>query len=110
MNKYKVGIIGATGMVGQRFVTLMEGHPWFDVAVMAASASSAGKSYEMAVANRWAMTTPIPEYAREMVVMDAANVEEIASKVDFVFSATRRGVDKLRTLDEKRTQGAAKTT
>ena len=76
MEKYKVGVIGGTGMVGQRFVTLMEHHPWFELAVIAASPRSAGKTYQEAVGSRWAMDTPIPQQARDMVVMNAeADVE-----------------------------------
>lgn len=71
MKKYQVGVIGGTGMVGQRFVTLMENHPWFQLKVIAASARSAGKTYEEAVGARWAMDTPMPEEAKKIVVMDA---------------------------------------
>ena len=71
MKKYTVGVVGATGMVGQRFVTLLENHPWFQLTVVAASARSAGKSYVEAVGPRWAMTTPIPEEAKSLVVLDA---------------------------------------
>ena len=79
MEKYKVGVIGGTGMVGQRFVTLMENHPWFQLTAIAASPRSAGKTYEEAVAHRWAMKTPIPAEAKDIVVMDAAaDVEKIA--------------------------------
>ena len=79
MEKYKAGIIGATGMVGQRFVTLMENHPWFQLTALAASPRSAGKTYEQAVANRWAMKTPIPQQAKGLVVLDAqADVDKIA--------------------------------
>ena len=88
MKKYTVGVVGATGMVGQRFVTLLENHPWFQLTVVAASARSAGKSYEEAVGPRWAMTTPIPEEAKSLVVLDAlADRETIASSVDFIFCA-----------------------
>ena len=100
MNKLRAGIIGATGMVGQRFVTLLDGHPWFDVAVLAASASSADKTYVQAVGDRWAMTTPIPEYAKDMVVMDASKVEEIASQVDFVFCAVNMPKEEIKKLEE----------
>ena len=82
---YRVGIVGGTGMVGQRFITLMEGHPWFRLTAIAASARSAGKHYEEAVEGRWAMPTPIPQEARDIVVMDAeADAEKIAGMVDFV--------------------------
>ena len=100
--KYKVGIIGATGMVGQRFVTLMENHPWFQLTVLAASPRSAGQTYEQAVAGRWAMDTPIPAGAKELVVMDAqADVEKIAGMVDFVFCAVDMKKDEIRALEER---------
>ncbi len=102
MEKYKVGVIGATGMVGQRFVTLMENHPWFRLTVLAASPRSAGKPYEEAVANRWAMKSPIPEEAKKLVVMDAqADVEKIASLVDFVFCAVDMKKDEIKALEER---------
>ena len=87
MKQYNVGVIGATGMVGQRFVTLLENHPWFRLTAVAASARSAGKTYEEAVGSRWLMQTPMPEQAKKLVVLDAANVAEVAAKVDFVFCA-----------------------
>jgi len=102
MEKYKVGIIGGTGMVGQRFVTLMENHPWFQLTVIAASPRSAGKTYEEAVSNRWAMAKPIPEEAKQIIVMDAqADVEKIAALVDFVFCAVDMKKDEIRALEEK---------
>ena len=102
MEKYKVGIIGGTGMVGQRFVTLMENHPWFQLTAIAASPRSAGKRYEEAVANRWAMTTPIPEEAKNLMVLDAtADVEKIAGMVDFVFCAVDMKKDEIRALEER---------
>ncbi len=85
--KFKVGIVGATGMVGQRFVTLMENHPWFDLVLLAASKRSAGKTYTEAVGSRWAMASAMPEAVKDMVVQDAANVTEIAAQVDFIFCA-----------------------
>ena len=85
MKNYKVGIIGATGMVGQRFALLLENHPWFEVTALAASARSAGKKYSEAVDGRWHMTAPLPEKFKDMVLIDAENVEEVASKVDFCF-------------------------
>ena len=101
MEKYKVGIIGGTGMVGQRFVTLMENHPWFQLTCIAASPRSAGKTYEQAVANRWAMTQPIPEQAKSLVVLDAqADVEKIAGMVDFVFCAVDMKKEEIRALEE----------
>ncbi len=88
MKQFNVGIIGATGMVGQRFATLLDNHPWFNVAVLAASPRSKGKTYEEAAGSRWAMKTPMPESMKKMVLFDAAaDIEEIASKVDFVFCA-----------------------
>ena len=86
MNKLKVGILGATGMVGQRFVTLLADHPWYEIKVLAASQRSAGKTYEEAVGGRWKMETPMPEKVRNMVVCDVAEVEKVSSQVDFVFS------------------------
>ena len=101
MRKYKVGIIGATGMVGQRFATLLENHPWFEVHALAASSRSAGKTYAEAVGNRWAMTTPMPESMASMVVMDAtADVEKITSLVDFVFCAVDMKKEEIRALEE----------
>lgn len=88
MKQYKVGVIGATGMVGQRFVTLMENHPWFKLTVVAASGRSAGKTYAEAVGSRWAMETPIPQEAKGLIVMDAQeDMEKISAIVDFVFCA-----------------------
>ncbi len=85
MKQYNVGIIGATGMVGQRFITLMENHPWFRLKLLAASPRSAGKPYSEAVGKRWAMTTPIPDSVKDMVVYDAAaDIDTIAGQVDFV--------------------------
>ena len=102
MEKYKVGIIGGTGMVGQRFVTLMENHPWFQLTVIAASPRSAGKTYEEAVSGRWAMKTPIPEEAKSLVVMNAeADVEKIAGMVDFVFCAVDMKKEEIRALEEQ---------
>ena len=101
MKKYNVGVIGGTGMVGQRFVTLMENHPWFELKVIAASSRSAGKTYEDAVGSRWAMSTPMPEQAKNIVVMDAtADIEKIASQVDFVFSAVDMKKEEIKTLEE----------
>ena len=82
MKKYKVGIIGATGMVGQRFSLLLENHPWFEVVVLAASKRSAGKTYREAVGRKWAMTSEIPAKVADMVVMDASEVEKVAALVD----------------------------
>ena len=98
--QYNVGIIGATGMVGQRFATLLENHPWFNVKVLAASARSAGKTYKEAAGSRWAMTTPMPKAMEDMVIMDAASVEEIASQLDFVFCAVDMKKEDIRALEE----------
>ena len=98
--QYKVGVVGATGMVGQRFVTLLENHPWFKLTVLAASGGSAGKSYEDAVGSRWAMTTPMPESVKKMTVLDASKVEEVASQVDFVFCAVNMPKDEIKALEE----------
>ena len=101
MEKYKVGVIGGTGMVGQRFITLLENHPWFQLTAIAASSRSAGKTYEQAVGSRWAMKTPIPEQARNMVVLNAENdIEAIASQVDFVFSAVDMKKEEIQALEE----------
>ncbi len=101
MEKYKVGVIGGTGMVGQRFVTLMENHPWFQLTVIAASPRSAGKTYEEAVGSRWAMETPMPEEAKGILVKNAVDdVAEIASQVDFVFSAVDMKKEEIRALEE----------
>ena len=100
MKHYKVGIIGATGMVGQRFALLLENHPWFEVTALAASKRSAGKAYKDAVGAKWAMTKPIPEKFADMTVMDASDVEAVASKVDFVFCAVDMKKDEIKALEE----------
>ena len=102
MKQYNVAVIGATGMVGQRFCLLLENHPWFRVAALAASPASAGKKYRDAVAGRWAMTSPIPEKFADMVVLDAEkDVDKIAGMVDFVFCAVNMKKDEIKTLEEK---------
>ena len=98
--QYKVGVVGATGMVGQRFVTLLENHPWFKLTTLAASGRSAGKTYEEAVGSRWAMTTPMPESVKKLVVLDASKVEEVASQVDFIFCAVNILKDEIKALEE----------
>ncbi len=100
MKTYKVGIIGCTGMVGQRFATLLADHPWFEVSVLAASPRSAGKTYKEAIGSRWAMTVPMPKKLENMMVYDAANVEEVAAKADFVFCAVDMPKDQIRALEE----------
>lgn len=100
--KYRVGVIGATGMVGQRLITLLVDHPWFELAVLAASSRNAGKTYEEAVSSRWAMTTSIPQKIARLVVMDATEqVNEIAQQVDFVFCAVDMPQEEIRALEEK---------
>ena len=102
MKQYNVGVIGATGMVGQRFMLLLENHPWFNVVVLAASSRSAGKTYENAVGEKWAFDCPIPEKYRSMTILDAeADMDEIAKKVDFVFCAVNLDKAKTRELEEK---------
>ena len=101
MKQFNVGIIGATGMVGQRFATLLENHPWFKVKVLAASPRSKGKTYEEAVGNRWAMDVPMPESMRNLIVYDAtADIAEITSQVDFVFCAVDMKKDEIKALEE----------
>ena len=98
--KKRVGIVGATGMVGQRFLTLLENHPYFEVTALAASARSAGKSYIEAVGDRWKMITPIPEEYKNMIIMDAQKIDEIAPLVDFVFCAVDMKKDEIKALEE----------
>ena len=101
MKKYNVGIIGCTGMVGQRFATLLENHPWFNVTALAASSRSAGKTYKSVVEKRWAMKTPIPASMADMIILDAvADMDEVVSKVDFVFCAVDMKKDEIRALEE----------
>ncbi len=102
MKQYRVGIVGATGMVGQRFATLLANHPWFQVAALAASPRSAGKPYAQAVGDKWCMETEIPSSLKDMTVMDAtADVEKIASMVDFVFCAVDMKKEEIRALEER---------
>ena len=98
--KLRVGILGATGMVGQRFIALLENHPWFEVVTVAASERSAGKTYEEAVGGRWKMDTPMPEAVKKLVVMNVNEVEKVASTVDFVFSAVDMKKDEIRKIEE----------
>ena len=98
--KLKVGVLGATGMVGQRFIALLENHPWFEVVSVAASPRSAGKTYEEAVGDRWKMDTPMPEAVRHMVVKNVNEVEKVAAEVDFVFSAVDMSKDEIRAIEE----------
>ncbi len=98
--KKRVGIVGATGMVGQRFITLLEDHPYFEIVALAASARSAGKTYREAVGNRWKMKTSIPEHIGDMVIIDAQNIERMKELVDFVFCAVDMKKDQTRALEE----------
>lgn len=100
-NKFKVAVLGATGMVGQRFISLLENHPWFEVAVVAASARSAGKTYEESVGDRWKMTTPMPEGVKNLVIEDVSNVERVAAQVDFVFSAVDMSKEEIREIEDE---------
>ena len=98
--KLRVGILGATGMVGQRFISLLENHPWFEVVTLAASPRSAGKTYEEAGGGRWKMDTPMPEAVKKLVVMNVNDVEHVASTVDFVFSAVDMSKDEIKAIEE----------
>lgn len=99
--KLRVGILGGTGMVGQRFISLLENHPWFEVTTIAASPRSAGKTYEEAVGDRWKMDTPMPEKVKKLVVMNVNEVEKVASQVDFVFSAVDMTKDEIKAIEEE---------
>ncbi len=100
MQKIKAGIIGATGMVGQRFITLLLDHPYFEISVLAASPRSAGKSYKEALGSRWKMKTPMPESIGEMIIYDASDIDTVASKCDFVFCAVDMKKDEIKALEE----------
>ncbi|MBQ3069126.1 MAG: aspartate-semialdehyde dehydrogenase [Clostridia bacterium] len=100
MKQFKVGIIGATGMVGQRFATLLENHPWFTVTTLAASGRSAGKTYKEAVGNRWAMKTPMPASMENMIIVDAADIAAVTADVDFCFCAVNMKKDEIKALEE----------
>ncbi len=99
--KLRVGILGGTGMVGQRFISLLENHPWFEVTTIAASPRSAGKTYEEAVGDRWKMDTPMPEAVKKIVVMNVNEVEAVSKEVDFVFSAVDMTKDEIRAIEEE---------
>ncbi len=98
--KLRVGILGGTGMVGQRFISLLENHPWFEVTTIAASPRSAGKTYEEAVGGRWKMTSPMPEAVKDIVVMNVNEVEKVAGSVDFVFSAVDMSKEEIKKIEE----------
>ena len=99
-NKLRAGIIGGTGMVGQRFVTLLADHPWFQVTAIAASARSAGKTYEEAVGSRWKMTSPMPENVKNIIVKDVKDIEAMSGEVDFVFSAVDMTKEEIKKIEE----------
>ena len=99
--KLRVGILGGTGMVGQRFISLLENHPWFEVTTIAASTRSAGKTYEEAIGGRWKMTTPMPEAVKKIIVQDVSDVKNVASSVDFVFSAVDMTKDEIKKIEEE---------
>ncbi len=99
--KLRVGILGATGMVGQRFISLLEDHPWFEVVTVAASERSAKKSYEAAVGDRWKMETPMPEAVKGLTVLNVNEVEKVAATVDFVFSAVDMTKEEIRAIEEE---------
>ncbi|HCD46632.1 MAG TPA: aspartate-semialdehyde dehydrogenase, partial [Lachnoclostridium sp.] len=98
--KLRVGVLGATGMVGQRFISLLEKHPWYEVVTVAASPRSAGKTYEEAVGDRWKMTTPMPESVKKLTVMNVNEVESVAASVDFVFSAVDMTKEEIKAIEE----------
>ena len=98
--KLKVGILGGTGMVGQRFISLLENHPWFEVTAIAASQRSAGKTYEEAVGGRWKMTAPMPEAVKKLEVLNVNEVEKVAAGVDFVFSAVDMSKEEIKAIEE----------
>ena len=99
--KLRVGILGGTGMVGQRFISLLENHPWFEVTTIAASPRSAGKTYEEAIGGRWKMTTPMPEAVKKIIVQDVSDVKNVDSSVDFVFSAVDMTKDEIKKIEEE---------
>ncbi|MCI5588007.1 MAG: aspartate-semialdehyde dehydrogenase [Lachnospiraceae bacterium] len=99
--KLRVGILGGTGMVGQRFISLLENHPWFEVVAIAASPRSAGKTYEEAIGGRWKMTTPMPEAVKKIVVKDVSDVQGVSSEVDFVFSAVDMTKEEIKKIEEE---------
>ena len=110
MDKLRVGIIGATGMVGQRFISLLADHPWFQINCLAASARSAGRTYREAVGERWAFDWPIPAAAADMKVMDAADIDAVSEKVDFVFCAVDMKKEEIRALEESYARQDRKST
>ena len=100
MAKLRVGVLGATGMVGQRFLSLLENHPWFEVVCVAASPRSAGKTYEEAVNGRWKLASPMPEAVKGLIVRNVNEVESVAREVDFVFSAVDMTKEEIKAIEE----------
>ncbi len=98
--RLRVGVLGATGMVGQRFISLLENHPWYEVVTVAASPRSAGRTYEEAVGDRWKMTTLMPEAVKNLTVMNVNEVESVAASVDFVFSAVDMTKEEIKAIEE----------
>jgi len=99
MNKIPVGVLGATGMVGQRYIYLLKDHPWFEVTYVAASPRSAGKKYSEAVENRWLIGSDIPSGVADLIVEDASNIDAALGKCKFVFSALEMGKDEIKALE-----------
>ena len=99
--KLRVGILGGTGMVGQRFITLLENHPWFEVTTIAASSRSAGKTYEEAMSGRWKLEDKMPEAVKNIVVKDVKDIEEISNSVDFVFSAVDMTKEEIKAIEDE---------
>ena len=99
--KLKVAVLGATGMVGQRFITILDNHPWFEVTTVAASPRSAGQTYEESVGDRWKMEVPMPESVKKLVIKDVTNVKEVAEGVDFVLSAVNMSKDEIKAIEEE---------
>ena len=105
MKKLRCGVLGATGMVGQRFITLLDSHPWFKVAAVAASPRSAGKKYSEAVKGRWFSKKNIPANVKDLAVSDVAKMDDIKGKVDFVFSAIEASKEQIRAFERKKEAG-----
>ena len=99
--KLRVGVIGATGMVGQRFITLLDQHPWYEVKVLAASARSSGQRDEDAVGGRWKLDVPMPEAVKDIIVRNVQDIDDVCKDVDFVFSAVDMSKDEIRKIEEE---------
>ena len=100
MDKFKVGILGATGMVGQRFITLLENHPWFSLTTLAASPRSKGKRYEEAIGDRWKLDVPMPDFVKDMIVKDVSDIDSVKEGLDFVFSAVDMKKEEIKAIEE----------